>query len=131
MYGSETHYKDSIDAAAEREAEALAWLERELGVESPVGRLERERDVRRTAVEMGLPPARHYRYGRSTAIRAWLRIVDEFRAGRGIKVKVKRAWFDTPADRERRRREREAFGRVLDRRKMARHGAGGKFVSAS
>jgi hypothetical protein len=81
-FTTNTPFHASIDAAAEREAESIEFMQQELGVGQPKTRLEVEREYRAEALRRGLPLAAvRYCYQRRNAVRAWLKIIDRYATG--------------------------------------------------
>lgn len=103
---------DSIDSAAEREAEAIERLAELTDEPVPQPRLQQIREQARCAALLRLPAVKHPRYQRERAVRAWCVLVDTFRAGRIPQPKRNARYVETRADRDRqalRRLERLAI----------------------
>src|SRR4051812_18857275 len=96
-------YRDSIDLAAEREAAALDFFASELDQPQSVDSIRARRDESDAAAARGFPPSKHYRYDRTAAVMAWLRILDAVKTGQTPKVKT---YLDTREDRVRQARRR-------------------------
>ena len=125
-----TDYRAALDAAAEREGLAAELLEQMTDKPQPAARLAVERDYARTAAERGLPVKRvKYCYAKALAVKRWLEIVDAVNANRSLPCFW--PYFKLPADRTRCRTERQAYGRVVNRKPVPRDPATGQYASAA
>lgn len=103
-----------IDAAAEREAAALEWFERELGQVQPKSRLEELRGAIAERLALGLP-LQFPRYPRGASVRAHARIEAAFRTGDYslLPKRNRRAEITTRSDRRRQAERREQKRRLM------------------
>ena len=107
QFGGCADVRSQADSAAEAEAAALEWFQRELGQPQPVPPLRRAAELRQLAAELGRDTDPPPRYPRGAMVKRWLKILDAIATGQP--VRASRYSFTEPTTRAARAQRTETY----------------------